>query len=151
MHLLSRPEAVIRYGAINDGQWPEEKEWLTTVAVPPAIHLTYEKKPVLHLTCNKDMAGPLELALKSIIERGFAKELRTYGGCFNIRPVRGSQSIFSWHAYGLAIDLNPDRNPLGGASSWSDGLVHCFKEEGFVWGGDFHGRKDPMHFQWGIG
>lgn len=41
------------------------------------------------------------------------RELRldVYGGCFNNRPIRGG-SRPSLHAWGIAIDMDPERNTL---------------------------------------
>jgi hypothetical protein len=70
------------------------------------------------------------------------------------RPVRGSTAI-SNHASGTAIDLNATCWTLGRpASVYLDakqiGLVRAIVAAagGVVrWGGDYQGRKDPMHFE----
>ncbi|MCX6210132.1 MAG: M15 family metallopeptidase [Bacteroidetes bacterium] len=97
------------------------------------------------LYCNQDMVAPLTVAFKHLIERGFVKELKTFDGCFNIRPQRGatSQSLHSW---GIAIDVNASWNQLGQKPNLSTGFVKCFLDAGFDWGGYFS-RLDGMHFQ----
>jgi hypothetical protein len=70
------------------------------------------------------------------------------------RPVRGSADI-SNHASGTAVDLNATRWPLGSAPSvnLSAHQIATVREivavtRGAVrWGGDYSGRKDPMHFE----
>ncbi len=75
------------------------------------------------------------------------------------RPIRGS-SERSTHAWGLAIDINPQRNPLCTVTATSECrledanvadmpkcFVQAFQTYGFRWGGDFFPRRDPMHFQ----
>lgn len=70
------------------------------------------------------------------------------------RPIRGGVEL-SNHASGTAIDLNAPRHPLNTspAASFSQsqiGEIHrllalaggCIR-----WGGDYVGRKDPMHFE----
>ncbi|MGI9157928.1 MAG: M15 family metallopeptidase [Marmoricola sp.] len=90
-------------------------------------------------------------------------------GAFNCRPVVG-QTVFSQHAYGLAIDVDPFQNPYLKrdlvlpelASSYRDrgwtrpgmilpgGLVvRAFASIGWEWGGDWHSLKDLQHFSAG--
>ncbi|MFF5287976.1 M15 family metallopeptidase [Paractinoplanes globisporus] len=82
------------------------------------------------------------------------------------RPVRGSK-IWSQHAYGLAVDVNPFLNPYHRgkvvlpelATSYLDRgdlrpgmirprgpVVKAFAAIGWKWGGDYHSLKDYMHF-----
>jgi hypothetical protein len=102
------------------------------------------------LYVNKNIADPLRAALAACEALGDGYVLRTIG-CFAPRPkrVNGDLSIHSW---GAAVDINSDTNPLtpvGGImvcdipTAW----IAAFKDQGFTWGGEFSGRKDPMHFQ----
>ena len=75
-----------------------------------------------------------------------------FGGAWNVRTMRGSSSL-SMHAYGLAIDLNADRNPLcikpgklKDSFTEDHPVVQMFRQEGWVWGGPWT-RPDGMHFQ----
>lgn len=75
-----------------------------------------------------------------------------FGGAWNVRTMRGGSNL-SMHAYGLAIDLNADLNPLGKKPGWKKGsftedhpVVQMFRKEGWVWGGPWS-RPDGMHFQ----
>jgi hypothetical protein len=73
--------------------------------------------------------------------------LDRFGGTFNFRKIRGSIRI-SNHAYASAIDLDPDHNLLGAEHGRMPAdVVALFKQEGWRWGGDYHGRKDWMHFE----
>lgn len=90
---------------------------------------------------------------------------------FCYRAVTGGSSL-SNHAYGRAIDLNPQQNPYvsyrSGSPSWSHenandyidrstGLPHVithddvayqiFTKYGFTWGGDWSTIKDYQHFE----
>lgn len=90
---------------------------------------------------------------------------------FCYRAVTGGSSL-SNHAYGRAIDLNPQQNPYvsyrSGSPSWSHenanayidrstGLPHVithddlayqvFAKYGFSWGGDWSTIKDYQHFE----
>ena len=91
--------------------------------------------------------------------------------CFNYRPVTGGGKL-SNHAYGFAIDINPQQNPYvsyrDGKARWSHenandyidrstGLPHVithedlafkvFSAHGFSWGGDWNNPKDYQHFE----
>ncbi|MDP9819377.1 M15 family metallopeptidase [Spirilliplanes yamanashiensis] len=81
------------------------------------------------------------------------------------RRVSGS-NVWSQHAYGTAIDLNPVQNPMikrgvvtpstgrgyVGRSRYGIGMVHAagavpvFTGNGFPWGGRWRTMKDYMHF-----
>jgi len=96
--------------------------------------------------CNKDLKPLLDKAFGLIVERGFADAIKTWDGCFNIRKKRGLNSM-SLHSWGLAIDINAAWNGLYKPSTQAPGLVQCFIDAGFEWGGNWTGRSDPMHFQ----
>lgn len=97
------------------------------------------------LYCNKDIVGPLTQAFKNLISTGFVKDLKTWDGCFNIRKKRGLTSM-SLHSWGICIDVNAFENQLNQIPKLSSGVVKCFKDAGFDWGGDWQ-RLDGMHFQ----
>ncbi|MEU0469928.1 M15 family metallopeptidase [Amycolatopsis sp. NPDC006131] len=70
------------------------------------------------------------------------------------RDIRGSTGL-SNHASGTAIDLNAPKHPLGTNPSvnFTAGQIAAIRSilaqcQGCVrWGGDYTGRKDPMHFE----
>jgi peptidoglycan LD-endopeptidase CwlK len=83
---------------------------------------------------------------------------------FNYRPILGQEKL-SYHAKGLAIDLNPKWNPLveeGKEPQPKDGeyiparpgtltanhpVVEFMKARGWEWGGDWESYQDYQHFQ----
>jgi hypothetical protein len=95
--------------------------------------------------CNKIMPAMLEKAFRNIIDRGLAKEFKTWDGCFNIRKKRGL-STMSLHSWAVAVDLNAAWNQLAKEPTLSKRFVECFLAAGFEWGGLWI-RKDGMHFQ----
>jgi len=76
---------------------------------------------------------------------GVQGEIKTYDGCYNFRNTRGT-GLISLHSWALAMDMNALIEYLGRAdTSWSDKFVEIMTRRLF-WGGQFKGRKDPMHF-----
>lgn len=124
-----------------------------TMIIPP-FQMYYDKHPIKGINVNKKIAASLLRILNDIFEqcghdqkKVDALGVSAYAGCYNFRPVRGSSNL-SNHAFAAAIDLDPDRNPLGSKTGKMSKLViDAFKKEGWLWGGDYKGRKDPMHFE----
>jgi len=145
-------EAMAFYGDPRHPAFAEEH--LTHVSCPWEMY--FGAIPVSHICINKKCAESLERILQKIWEE--AGESQTwinehhyqfYSGSFNYRPIRGENGL-SMHAYGCAIDIDAGDNPMGrtcGRFNDSDPLVKAFKAEGWVFGGDWCGRKDSMHFQ----
>lgn len=114
------------------------------------------------IAVNKKCAKSLFTCLDKIARTITAAErkqfgLDQYGGCFNFRPIRGSEgrvivSKLSLHSYGAAIDLAPQLNPLNAfyrpeKLMMPHQVIDIFKAEGWKWGGDFKTRPDCMHFE----
>ena len=106
----------------------------------------------LKIRCAKD-AGPLLAAFAAefhaLIEPIDAGALDDWGYCF--RMVRGTTDKLSNHSSGTAIDLNSTRHALGKIGTFDAAKVPMIqalaKKYGLVWGGDYRGRKDEMHFE----
>jgi hypothetical protein len=125
--------------------------------VPPFV-MTYDGKPIHSFVVNARCKDSLLRVLTAIWEAaGHSQAVvddwgaSIFGGCFNNRSMIGGTTP-SCHAYGAAIDLDPARNPYTRdphARHFTDDhpVVKAFKAEGWVWGGDWHGPYDAMHFQ----
>jgi hypothetical protein len=74
---------------------------------------------------------------------------------YNPRYIRGDGKVWSYHAYGQAVDINPSQFPAVKGREryelpfWFECLVYIFKFYGFRWGGDWRTIFDPMHFEIG--
>lgn len=100
------------------------------------------------LYVNKAVVEPLTTALAETQKVCPAYVIKTMG-CFcpRLKRVNGDLSVHSW---GLAVDINADANPLADKliTDMPPEFVMCFKNAGFTWGGQFTGKRDPMHFQY---
>lgn len=135
--LITSSDCYTKYGD------PHSEKFMTMWDVPAELEIGVIPK---RLYCNVDLVAPLSEAFKSLIETGLVTELKTWDGCFNIRPMRGSTTIMSLHSWGIAVDVNAFENQIGSVGKLSDGFIQCFKQSGFNHGGDFR-RPDPMHFE----
>lgn len=112
--------------------------------------------------CSKILIPSLDAAFHNLWTSSAYRNIKTWDGCYNVRPIRGyekqyeslmSQGIIekacellSVHAWGLAIDIDANWNRLGHEPQMKGDVIECFEKVGFDWGGDFK-RKDGMHFQ----
>ena len=73
----------------------------------------------------------------------------TSAGGYNKRRIDNS-SVWSNHSWGLALDVNPATNPYSYTfrTDFIPGKARALAAKyGFRWGGDYRGKKDPMHFE----
>jgi len=86
---------------------------------------------------------------------------------FNCGEATGEPGVWSEHAYGRAVDVNPVQNPFidggevlpeaghvyldrtdvrPGMIVAGDPVVRAFAAIGWTWGGDYNSVKDYQHF-----
>ena len=70
---------------------------------------------------------------------------------YAFRMVRGSEGSLRNHSSGTALDLNASKHALGKVGTFEAGKVPMIRalatKYGLRWGGDYHLRKDEMHFE----
>ena len=125
-----------------------ESKVLRTFLLP--YQLRFGGIPVSKIRAHAKAGQYFIAAFKTIEDEGLTDFATEYEGIYAFRCQRDSD-IISTHTWGIAIDLNASKNPLGGASTQDPRIVDIFKQQGFMWGGDFQHRKDPMHFQLATG
>lgn len=126
---------------------------LTHLVCPWALYS--EKQPVPFITIHRECADSLDRVLHNIWLAVGQKQAEIdklhysiYDGSFNYRPMRGSSHL-SMHAYGCALDWDAAENPFHSKHHLFDSkslIVVKFREEGWIWGGEWT-NPDAMHFQ----
>ncbi|MDO5287237.1 MAG: peptidoglycan-binding protein [Actinomycetia bacterium] len=92
---------------------------------------------------------PLFETLLRLTETKYGYHLKaSETGGYNCRFIRGSSKP-SNHAYGRAVDLNWNANPMGSrfVSDIPPEVVKLWMRHGFYWGGHYRNRPDAMHFE----
>lgn len=138
--MVTPNDCLTKYGTPGSAK---ANSFMTIWDVPTELEIGVIPK---RLYCNKDIVLPLTKAFINLIKSGCVKELKTFDGCYNIRPQRGTKATPSLHSWGIAIDVNAAWNQLGKEPVLSLSFINCFTEAGFDWGGNWK-RKDGMHFQ----
>jgi hypothetical protein len=144
-------------------QWPTQAQAatfynpVTLVPVKCPWPIFIGSKPVAFIQIHTKCAESLTLVLSRVWQdvgqsMDKIKELRydQYDGSYNYRPMRGGHNL-SMHSYGCAIDWDAADNQqhsLKHLFTDTSPLIVRFKEEGWIWGGDWSvGSIDAMHVQ----
>ncbi|MBQ4826539.1 M15 family metallopeptidase [Leisingera sp. HS039] len=123
----------------------------------PMLIAWNKPQTVRRFSCHEKVAQPLTGIFQQTLQHYGLSDverlgLNIFGGCFNFRRMRGGTSL-STHAYGAAVDLNPEQNQLRWGADraqfaqpeyvpfWNIVMAHGGTPAGYAWG------KDWMHFQ----
>lgn len=132
------------------GDW--ESKNIVLANVPWLANVTGAPKSG-NVQCHVKVKDQLESLFADWQSDGLVSLVKTWGGMFVPRFVRGSRTSLSNHSWGTAFDINVQWNSLGtqGALVGESGNVRELVEiaylNGFYWGGWFTQRPDPMHFE----
>jgi hypothetical protein len=143
---LLEPDGTV--SAANLVRW--ERQILAPCPLPFPLTIGDGGGVIQSFQCHRLLVGVFEAVFDELDRNGLQGSIKTWDGTFAFRVIRGDTHL-SVHAFGAAIDVNAATNPLGGRGDMSPDVVAVFRHFGFLWGGDFHGRKDPMHFQYATG
>lgn len=152
--MITTQQLISKYGNPNE----TGVGYLVTIPLPYPMKLAWDKtKIVTRLRCHKLVAKPLSNVFNEILSFYGHENIKKlgidlYGGCFNYRKMRGGTE-WSRHSWGVAIDLDPDKNPLKATSKTAQfakmdykPMIDIFYKHGFV----SLGRErnyDWMHFE----
>ena len=141
------------YGVPN-----QQGSYLTTIQLPYPMRLAWDKNAeVKTMRCHKLVAKDFLNVFNDLLAHyGYEKIVELgidlFGGCFSFRAMRGG-SDYSRHSWGIAIDLDPERNQLKTPylkSNFSKQeykkLHEIFEKHGFINLGKQKGY-DAMHFE----
>lgn len=123
----------------------------------PMIIAWNKRQTIRRFSCHKKLAQPLTGIFRETLKHYGQNDierlqLNVVGGCFNDRKKRGGHTL-STHAFGAAVDLNPEKNQLRWGADraqfarpeyepfWNIVMAHGGTPAGYAWG------KDWMHFQ----
>lgn len=151
--MITTTQATEKYGVPS-----KNPNYLVTLNLPYPMRLSWDKNiKVNKIQCHKLVATKLGKIFEEILlHYGYEKIVELgidlYGGCFNFRAMRGGTAP-SRHSWGIAIDLDPERNQL--KTQWSNAqfskpeykpMIDIFYKNGFVSLGKEKGY-DGMHFE----
>ena len=151
--MLSTKEITQKYGTPN-----EQGTYLVSIKLPYPMRLAWDTKTkVTTMRCHKLVAKNFTNVFNELLAvYGIAKiqelGIDLFGGCFNFRAMRGG-SDYSRHSWGIAIDLDPERNQLKtpylksnfSKKEYSE-LHRIFEKNGFINLGKEKGY-DAMHWE----
>lgn len=154
-NLLSTALAIKKYGKPN-----QTGTYLKSVKLPFPLRLAWDKSvKVSTIRVHRDVAESVKAIFQDILDHyGYdcivELGIDLFGGSFAYRAMRGGNE-WSKHAFGLAIDLDPERNQLKETSKTArfaraeyKPMIDIFYKHGFV----SLGREknyDWMHFEKG--
>lgn|SRR5574337_1650702 len=151
--MLSTVEIKSKYGEPN-----EQGSYLTIITLPYPMRLAWDKtKNVNSMRCHIMAAESFKNVFVDLLahygyEKLYDLGIDLFGGCFSFRSMRGGND-YSRHSWGIAIDLDPERNML--TTKWSmcqfskveyKPMIEIFYKHGFVSLGLEKGY-DGMHFE----
>jgi hypothetical protein len=140
-------EIIDTFGSLDSSRF--ESRYIVPFTLPYPLY--YDGIKVTRARCHYLIVDNFKKVFEDIRNAGLQDEAKNYSGIYNCRPVRGNNSKFSTHCWGIFIDLEAGKYPLGSSKRFPKAIVDIFESAGFFYGGDFRGRKDPMHFQFCTG
>ena len=151
--MLTDEQIIVKYGQ------PGDADNLTIIDLPYPMRISWDlTKTVKRMQCHKLAAEPFKAVFSDLLAHYGLPELQRlgidlFGGCVNVRLMRGSKTKWSRHSWGIAVDLSPVENGL--RVKWKDSqfakpeyqfMVDTFYKHGFF----SYGKErnfDAMHFE----
>lgn len=154
MSLPTTEQLIKKYGKPN----PTGKGYLVFIDMPYPMRIAWDRKRTIkRFQCHKLVAQDLLKVFNELLGYYGIEEIKRlgidlYGGCFNYREMRGGTQL-STHSWGIAIDLDPDRNLLHESAKTArfarpeyKPMIDIFYKHNFINLG-IEKNYDWMHFQ----
>ena len=152
--MITQKKLLEKYGTPNK----TGSGYLKVINLPYPMFLNWATSTYVNrISCHTMIADKLSNVFKEILQVYGLKRIKElqlddFGGCFNYRLMRGGTQL-SVHSWGLAIDLDPDRNLLKETSKTArfarpeyKPMIEIFYKHGFENLG-VEKNFDWMHFQ----
>lgn len=151
--MLTDAQIIAKYGE------PGDLDNFTIINLPYPMRIAWDlSKKITRMQCHRLAAQDFTNVFNQLLQTyGFNEINRLgidlFGGCVNVRKMRGSTSKWSRHSWGIAIDLDPARNGL--KTNWANSqfskpeykpMIDIFYANGFM----SYGKErnyDSMHFE----
>lgn len=153
--MLTDKEIIDHYGQ------PGDSSNLTVVTLPYPMRIAWDLNVTVNkMQCHEKVAASFLAVLNDLLlHYGYDKikelGIDLFGGCVNVRTMRGSKTKWSRHAWGIAIDLDPARNKLKEKKTTArfarpeyKPMIDIFYKHGFISYG-VERDYDWMHFEIG--
>ena len=108
----SQKEMTRRFGPAGGPQCTAGK-----VHLPFIMRIAWDKRQTItQFSCHEEVARSVERVYQRVAAAYDSQDIRNlgldlFGGCYNFRKKRGGNTL-STHAFGVAVDTDPDRNRL---------------------------------------
>jgi len=155
MALLTDAQIISKYGQ------PGNADNFTIIPLPYPMRIAWDTKVrVQKMQCHELAADNFTNVFNQLLAHYGLSEIQRlgidlFGGCVNVRTMRGSKTRWSRHAFGIAIDLDPARNglkvkrPIAQFSKPEyKPMIDIFYQNGFISYG-IEKDYDWMHFELG--
>ena len=151
--MLKTNEILNKYGKPN-----QNGTYLVSIKLPYPMRLAWDKNAKVNtMRCHKLVAQNFTNVFNDLLTHYGLQKIQElgidlFGGCFAFRAMRGG-SDYSRHSWGIAIDLDPERNQLKETSKTArfarpeyKPMIDIFYKHGFVNLG-VEKNYDWMHFE----
>jgi len=151
--MLSDSQILSKFGE------PGDTDNFVVIDLPYPMRIAWDTKVTTkRMQCHRLAADPFKKVFADLLAHYGLTELQRlgidlFGGCVNIRTMRGSKTKWSRHAWGIAIDLDPARNGLKTKKPTAQfskpeykAMIDIFTKHGFIGYGPAK-DYDWMHFE----